>query len=213
MRSCFFCNLLLLATGIWLCAAGADIHAEGKQKSLTAPERQELDASIYRLFRHVINQGADRYNSGDTVGCYRLYENALLTVRPLINHRPELQSAIDSSLAAAAREPQQNERAFILRGAIDKLRAAVKPDLPIARPADPVPQPPKPKQDEPKKPEPKQPAPKPAEPRKSEPKQPAPKPADPKKPEPMQPAPKPAEPKKPENNKKAIEKKVEKKAG
>src|SRR5262249_34402567 len=45
----------------------------------------DLDRQIYEVLRPVINAGADLYNrDGDRPGCYRLYQGALLTLRPLL---------------------------------------------------------------------------------------------------------------------------------
>ena len=55
--------------------------------------------------RDVINRGADLYNQGEPAACYRLYQGSLLTVRPLFDHKPELQKAIADGIASAQREP------------------------------------------------------------------------------------------------------------
>src|SRR5947208_2846077 len=98
--------------------------APGRAQEKTAPDlkRGDLDAAIYRVLRTVINEGADLYNSGDWPGCYRLYEGSLITVRPLLDHHPALQQAIDAAVAEAARSPQLADRAFVLRRAIDQVR-------------------------------------------------------------------------------------------
>jgi hemoglobin len=95
-----------------------------------ALERKELDQRLYTVLRDVINTGADLYNppAGDRAACYRLYQGALLTARPLLDHRPELQKAIDAGLAEAAREPTPGLRAYALRRVLDQIRADVKPD-------------------------------------------------------------------------------------
>src|SRR5262249_10305730 len=51
----------------------------------------------------------------------RLYQGALTTIAPLLDHRPDLQKEINRALenASAARTPA--DRAFALRGALDKL--------------------------------------------------------------------------------------------
>ncbi len=87
-------------------------------------DKTELDQRIYRALRDVINAGARLYNrpSNDHNGCYRLYEGSLMTLRPLLEHRPNLQKAIDDAFAGAERETSVAERAFILRTAIDRIR-------------------------------------------------------------------------------------------
>jgi hemoglobin len=95
----------------------------------TAPlDRKALDSVVYKTLRTVINQGADLYNSGDVAGCYRLYEGSLVTVRPLLDHRPELQEAISKALLVAERNPMATRRAFDLREALDKVRTEVNPN-------------------------------------------------------------------------------------
>jgi hypothetical protein len=55
-------------------------------------------------------------------GCYRLYEGALLTVKPMLKHRPELQRAIDEGFVNAERDPLVWRRAFTLRAVLDRIR-------------------------------------------------------------------------------------------
>lgn len=90
-----------------------------------ALDHKTLDQRVSTLLRDVINTGADLYNPpiGDRAGCYRLYQGSLMTLRPLLDHRPELQRAIDDAQAAAQRETSVGERAFILRKVIDRIRA------------------------------------------------------------------------------------------
>src|SRR5690349_4918125 len=76
------------------------------------------DQKIYETLRDIINEGADLYNNGDAAGCYRLYEGALRGLRPLV--REEWQKAIGDGLAEAERTPRLDQRAFVLRGVIDK---------------------------------------------------------------------------------------------
>src|SRR4051812_33194254 len=92
-------------------------------------DRKDLDAAIHRMLRTVINQGADLYNNGDWAGCYRLYEGTLLGIQPLLDHRPELQKAIDTAVVEAARSPQIGDRAFVLRKAIDRVRKDTGPEV------------------------------------------------------------------------------------
>ncbi len=112
------------------CLLVAVLSAEGvrgQDKPPATVDRTELDSAIYKTLRTVINQGADLYNSGNWGGCYRLYEGSLLTVRPLLGHRPELKREIDDALVNAARSPQEADRAFVLRKVIDKIRAETAP--------------------------------------------------------------------------------------
>ena len=87
-----------------------------------------IDTALYNTLREVINKGAEMYNSGDMTGCYRLFEGALLTAKPMLAHRPELQKGIAKALASADRDPMTYRRAFALRAALDKIRAEVNPN-------------------------------------------------------------------------------------
>src|SRR5262245_39489144 len=88
----------LLMAGLLLTGNGGPGHADkGKGGAL---QRKDFDATVYKTLRDVINRGADLYNAGDTAGCYRLYEGALLALRPLLDHRPELQKSIAQGLDA-----------------------------------------------------------------------------------------------------------------
>jgi hemoglobin len=94
------------------------------QPAAKTMDTKDLDQNINNALREVINNGAKLYNrpSNDYSGCYRLFEGSLTTLKPLLAHRPGLQKAIDDAFAAAAREQSIPERAFILRGALDRIR-------------------------------------------------------------------------------------------
>ena len=66
---------------------------------LAQDAKKAADTNVYNTLRDIINQGADLYNSGDWSGCHRLYEGALLTVRPFLEHRPDQQKAITEGIA------------------------------------------------------------------------------------------------------------------
>lgn len=119
-RSCLLTSCLLL-----LAVAGA---ARGQGDK--ALERSDLDGRVYNVLRDIINTGADLYNPplNDRAGCYRLYQGALLTVRPLLDHHPELQKAIDAGLTEAAQAESPGARAFALRRVLDRIRTEVHPE-------------------------------------------------------------------------------------
>ncbi len=89
-------------------------------------DTKTLDQTISDTLREVINRGADLYNGGDQNGCYRLYEGALMAIRPLLTDHKDWQKDIDNALAEAGRNPEASQRAFVLRGEMDKIRKAVK---------------------------------------------------------------------------------------
>ena len=74
--------------------------------------------------RDVHNKGADLYNTKkDSTGAYRMYQGALVTVRPLLGHRPDAQKIIDDGLAAAEKETNVAQKAFRLHEAIEGVRS------------------------------------------------------------------------------------------
>ena len=164
------------------------------------PDAKSLDKTVAASLRDVHDRGADLYNqSKDYSGAYRLYEGALLAVKPLLAHRADVQKAIEEGLTAANKEPDVARKAFLLHEAIEKVRTELKtaavPKVepkPEPKPMPMTPVKPEPKPMPPVKPEPK-PEPKPMPPVKPEPK-PEPKPMPPVKPKEVAPAPKPKEP-------------------
>jgi hemoglobin len=110
----------------------------GQERRAAAPVDQEiLDRQISALLRVVIDTGADIHNGSPSqgiphnpAGCYRLYHDFLLALRPLLADHSDLQTALDASLAEAERMPARtnrevSERAFALRKVIDTIRASV----------------------------------------------------------------------------------------
>ncbi len=116
---------LPLAACVLAVLAGAGRAQEARTGAL---ERKALDVALYNDLRDVINRGADLYNSGDWAGCYRLYEGALMAVKPMLDHRPGLQKAIGEGITNAERDPTLFRRAFVLRAVIDKIRDEVNPN-------------------------------------------------------------------------------------
>jgi hemoglobin len=54
----------------------------------------------------------------------------LVTLGPLLDHRPEWQKLIGDSLADAQRNASIGQRAFVLRGVLDKIRSDINPKKP-----------------------------------------------------------------------------------
>lgn len=133
------------------------VGAQDKKPADKPLEHSTLDESIYQTLRGIIDHGADLYNQGDWNGCYRLWEGALMGLKPLLGDRqlrlwakpaasdntvyrdalknlqsqlgdhPGLKKVIETALASAQQTPQVYRRAFILRVALDQLRAETKP--------------------------------------------------------------------------------------
>jgi truncated hemoglobin YjbI len=122
---CRWSPALLLA-----CLPAVTAGAGRAAQEANAPlDRKALDGIIYNNLRDVINRGADLYNDNqDYAGCYRLYEGALMALKPLLGHRPELQKAIDTGIASAERQPVMHRRAHVLRAVIDRIRTDVNPN-------------------------------------------------------------------------------------
>jgi truncated hemoglobin YjbI len=110
-------------------------HADDKARAAKPLPRRVLDEAVYDSLRNIIDQGAPMYNMGDWNGCYRLWEGALLGIRPLLDHRPALQTAIDDALTNARQDPMLWHRAWVLRPALDKIRADIDADYPHAKKA------------------------------------------------------------------------------
>jgi hypothetical protein len=97
-------------------------------------ESKALDKILADTLREVHNRGADLYNAGEHLGCYRMFQGALQTARGLLAHRPEDQKRIDEGLAAADRQPAISQRAFALHELIESLRADLRGETPKLEP-------------------------------------------------------------------------------
>lgn len=108
--------LLLVVGSVVVTAAGA-------AQEPAAPKHGAGD--LNQALRDVINVGAKLFNdNADYVGCYRVYQGALLSVKPFLPG--EMQQKIDASIAKAEQMPLFSDRAFELRKTIDEVRAAAK---------------------------------------------------------------------------------------
>jgi hemoglobin len=128
-----------MKTRLWQCAGVIAVciitpgptgtaQAQDKKPNKDPLVRTELDKRVFAVLGRVINEGAALYNppARDRAGCYRLYQGALLALQPLLDHRPDLKDAIDDGIAAAEKQTDAGDRAFTLRGVIDRIRAEVK---------------------------------------------------------------------------------------
>jgi len=103
---------MFVAAGVFQAGAGADPKA--------------FDKNVNKALRDVINHGADLFNlQGDYAGCYRVFQGALIGIKPLLGHRPDLQKEIEDGLGQAERLPRVVDRAFALRKVIDSVRSKV----------------------------------------------------------------------------------------
>jgi truncated hemoglobin YjbI len=95
------------------------------------PLAEKHDARALRdSLKDVINTGADLFNKdGYYAGCYRLWQGALLSVKPFL--APAMQKEIDASIAGAERLPRFSDRAFALRKTLDNIRAQAAQAPPV----------------------------------------------------------------------------------
>ena len=82
---------------------------------------------LFSSLRDVINQGAKLFNEkGDHAGCYRVFQGALIAVRPYLKDKPDLLQHVDKSLQSAESLPRMVDRAFALRMVLDSIRDAYR---------------------------------------------------------------------------------------
>lgn len=129
-----------LAAGFVALALGLSCAARAADDKAGPPsaDRKALDQQIQVTLGNVIDRGAGLYNGGDQAACYRLFEGALMTVRPQLDHRPSLQKAIDAGFVSAGRGPTAGHSAFALRDVIDRIRREVSgksaEEVPVVKP-------------------------------------------------------------------------------
>ena len=122
----------ILIIGVCVMAQDTAIYAQSATGKFT-PEATKLALDA---LKDVHNRGADLYNDGDPVGCLRMYQAALITVRPFLVHLPAVQKLIDTGLAEAqSYEPgptplekaqTAKRQAFRLHELIEQVRAELK---------------------------------------------------------------------------------------
>jgi hemoglobin len=113
------------------CLALVPVPAGARDDKPTAG-RKPFDQRVQEAVLDVLTHGVALHN-GDVrrgirpnpTACYHLYQGALLALQPLLDEYPDLQKNIQVSLAQAARAPE-NERGFVLREVLDKVRDTVK---------------------------------------------------------------------------------------
>jgi hypothetical protein len=134
--------------------AGPLLAQDPKEPKL--PDAAAFDKLVVDALRDVHNRGADLYNTKkEYEAAYRMYQGALVAVRPLLGHRPAAQKIIDEGLAAAEKEGVVAIRAFKLHEAIEDVRSYLK-DPTAKKNPDPKPKDPKdPKPKDPIDPKPK----------------------------------------------------------
>jgi hypothetical protein len=127
-----------------LAAAALFAAAAASAQPPQPPTLAELDKLAADALREVHNRGAELYNRGDPAGCYRMYEGAIIAIRPFLAHRPAAVKALDDGLAEVSRSSDGVKvQAFRLHELIEQVRtdlkagakqAAPKPTDPAANP-------------------------------------------------------------------------------
>jgi hemoglobin len=116
------CSRLLLATVAPLLM----IPAAQAQGPLA---RKDLDKRLDTALYDVTSNAVRLFNAGNEEGCYRLFEGALRTAIPLLDHRPELKKRAEDRLARARTLISLTDRAFMLRETVDDIRNTIRKDL------------------------------------------------------------------------------------
>lgn len=92
-----------------------------------ADDKTAYDKAVSDSLREVHHVGRELFNnSKDFGGTYRVYQGALLAVKPLLGHRPEVQKGIEAGLNAAEKEGDAARRAYMLHETIENARTALK---------------------------------------------------------------------------------------
>lgn len=90
-------------------------------------DRLELDRRIVKSVYETALLGTDLFNNkGKHDECFRLYQGALLSLQPLLDHRPNLMKDVRDKLDKAA-GMKAVEGAFVLRQALDEIQNEIAP--------------------------------------------------------------------------------------
>src|SRR5258708_32090433 len=86
------------------CALACALTGMGVAEEKPAAGAGDKDyKALVDVLRDVHNRGADLYNNGDPAGCYRMFQGALLTAKPLV--AADVQKIITDGLAKADSDP------------------------------------------------------------------------------------------------------------
>src|SRR4051794_29130099 len=95
---------VLVGGALLVAFAGSNVAQDHK------PYEKHDQTALYNSLRDVINKGAQIFNDqGDHAGCFRLYQGALISVRPFL--APDLQKKIDTGLLSAEKMSNFADRA------------------------------------------------------------------------------------------------------
>ncbi|MBM3981027.1 MAG: group 1 truncated hemoglobin [Planctomycetes bacterium] len=112
-----------------LLLAGSGSLARADEKPL---DRAEVDKRVVYALYDVALTGTEIFNKGGYAECLRLYQGALVTVVPLLDHRPKLQAKVQIRLKRAADNLKDGkwkpaDAAFELRTAMEEIQDEIAP--------------------------------------------------------------------------------------
>jgi hemoglobin len=73
--------------------------------------------------------GVPLFNRGDHIGCYRVYQGALASIKPMLASTPEVAQKIQSRMEKADGLGSPAQKAYELRNAIDEVRSTLRKPL------------------------------------------------------------------------------------
>jgi len=110
----------LLLTFLALGFAGL-VWAEGP------PDKSSIDKQISDALRDMHNRAADLFNTTkDYNGAYRMFQGGLYVVRPMLNHRADVQQVLDLGMQEAERLASLPDRAMRLHKTIEDIRTKLR---------------------------------------------------------------------------------------
>jgi hypothetical protein len=122
MRKLGWLAVVLLGTGVLAQPGSARAQKDEGDKA--------FEKSLEETLRKVIDLGANIYNKqSDYNGCFRLYEGALLAIKPSLTKYPDLQKAIDEGINSAYTKIRMDQRAHALRALLGQVRLTLNPNL------------------------------------------------------------------------------------
>lgn len=97
--------------------------------SLLADDKMamSMDKKMSTIIFDTITLGTDLYNRGEQESCLRLYQGSLMSLLPMMDHRPDLQKMAMEKFAKAKEMHSVADRAFAMREVLDMLRSTMKP--------------------------------------------------------------------------------------
>lgn len=101
------------------------------QTDATTVSRAELEKKAAAVATDAATIGTDLFNVAKNYeGCYRLYQGAIMGIMPLVEHKAALSASLKDKLAKS-RTMGARDGAFVLREALDEVRALDMPKKPL----------------------------------------------------------------------------------